>query len=315
MNVVEFERNELSKHAAGGTELMMERLYSSLPKDLLNKFQIIPSRVRELDSTKKKIYWAHDLPSDPEAQFLRDAEARDQFDLKVFVSNWQYQQFRDYLSVPFDSDSIVIENGIVPIEKHIKPDGVINIVYFTTPHRGLELLYPVYEYLYNELKVPMHLHVYSSFSIYGWEERDEPYQRLFKQLKDHPGITYHGAVTNEVIREDLKKMHILAYPSIWQETSCLQLIEAMSARLLCIHPNLAALPDTAGGTTWMYHWDMNSTIHANRFANILAMAVQSYRSDSIQKATEFCSFYANMRFNWERKAAAWKATLEGMISI
>lgn len=308
------EQNELSKNARGGTELMMERLHSSLPADLLSQFQIIPSRVRELDSTKKKIYWAHDLPSDPEAQFLKDKEARDQFDLKVFVSNWQFQQFRDYLGVPFDSDSVVIENGIVPIEEHLKPIGTINLVYFTTPHRGLELLYPVYEYLYNTLNINIHLHVFSSFSIYGWSERDKPYEPLFEKLKAHPGITYHGAVTNEVIRDELKKMHILVYPSIWQETSCLQLIEAMAAGLLCIHPNLAALPETSGGLNWMYHFDQNPTIHANRFANVLAMAIGQYDSESIQKKLNFTRFYANMRFNWESKAALWKAVLEGMVS-
>ena len=307
------EQNELSKNARGGTELMMERLHGALPEDLLNHFQIIPSRVRELDSTKKKIYWAHDLPADPEAQFLKDKEARDQFDLKVFVSNWQFQQFRDYLGVPFDSDSVVIENGIVPIPNHVKPSDVINLVYFTTPHRGLELLYPVYEFLFDTLKIDMHLHVYSSFSIYGWSERDKPYEPIFNKLEKHPGITYHGAVSNEKMRDELQKMHILAYPSIWPETSCLQLIEAMSAGLLCVHPNLAALPETSGGLTWMYHYDQDATMHANRFANVLAMAIRSINDDNIQKKLDFTRYYANGRFNFDSKAASWKATLEGMM--
>ena len=108
-------------------------------------------------------------------------------------------------------------------------------------------------------------------------------------------------------------MHILAYPSIWQETSCLQLIEAMSAGLLCVHPNLGALPDTSGGVTWMYHWDQNPTIHANRFASILAVAIQTLRTGPVQKQIEFSKVYADVRFNFERKAAAWKATLEGML--
>ena len=51
------------------------------------------------------------------------------------------------------SRTAVIKNSITPIEvKNInnkfsdrKEDSVINIVYHTTPHRGLKLLVPVFE--------------------------------------------------------------------------------------------------------------------------------------------------------------------------
>jgi UDP-glucose:(glucosyl)LPS alpha-1,2-glucosyltransferase len=62
------EVNELSVTAKGGTELMLESLHNKLPKDLLEYFQIIPSRVREIDDSKIKIYWLHDLPGDPESE-------------------------------------------------------------------------------------------------------------------------------------------------------------------------------------------------------------------------------------------------------
>ena len=42
------EKNELDRNAMGGTELMKYGLYERLPKDLMDKFQIIPSRVRDL---------------------------------------------------------------------------------------------------------------------------------------------------------------------------------------------------------------------------------------------------------------------------
>jgi len=49
------EQNELDRDSMGGTELMKYGLYDRLPKQLLERFQIIPSRVRELSKTKKKI--------------------------------------------------------------------------------------------------------------------------------------------------------------------------------------------------------------------------------------------------------------------
>ena len=70
------ERNELSKNARGGSELMQERLYRDLPKDLLDKFQIILSRVRDINPDKKRVLWLHDLPGDPESEHLKDPEKR-----------------------------------------------------------------------------------------------------------------------------------------------------------------------------------------------------------------------------------------------
>ena len=56
------ELNELNKNAMGGTELMMKRLHDSIDQDLLDRFQIIGSRVRELKEDKVRILWLHDLP-------------------------------------------------------------------------------------------------------------------------------------------------------------------------------------------------------------------------------------------------------------
>ena len=52
--------NEVDKDAMGGTELMKYALYDKLPKEMLDKFQIIPSRFRGLEEGKKPIYRVHD---------------------------------------------------------------------------------------------------------------------------------------------------------------------------------------------------------------------------------------------------------------
>ena len=109
------ETNELNKKARGGTELMQERLHNSLPADLLDKFQIIPSRVRNIDPDKKAILWLHDLPNDPESQHLADPKLRERFAKIVAVSDWQMQLYNVVLGVPY-SQSIVLKNAIYPID-------------------------------------------------------------------------------------------------------------------------------------------------------------------------------------------------------
>ena len=48
-NLEVVETNELDRNAMGGTELMKYGLHERLPKELLEKFQIIPTRVRDIE--------------------------------------------------------------------------------------------------------------------------------------------------------------------------------------------------------------------------------------------------------------------------
>ena len=134
------EKNEINTRAKGGTELMMEGLEKRLPKGLLNEFQIIPSRLRGIDSTRKSILWLHDLAEDPEAKHLSDSRGRQRFDKLVFVSHWQFTTYNKVLGVPY-GESIVLRNAIEPIYAHVKPkDGPIRLIYHTTPQRGLQVI-------------------------------------------------------------------------------------------------------------------------------------------------------------------------------
>ena len=96
------ETNELDRNAMGGTELMKYGLYERLPKDLLERFQIIPSRVRDIEPGLIPILWNHDLAGDPETLHLKDKKAEElKFAKLVFVSHWQLQQFKNYLNMFF----------------------------------------------------------------------------------------------------------------------------------------------------------------------------------------------------------------------
>ena len=71
--------------------------------------------------------------------------------------------------------------------------------------------------------------IQNSFEIYGKPELDYHFNNLYDTIKNHKHMTYHGTVSNDEIREALKNAHIFSYPSNFEETSCLCLIEAMSA--------------------------------------------------------------------------------------
>jgi len=252
---------ELSKNARGGTEMMRDRLLHYIPKEILKDYAIHLSRPREIYKDVKNILWLHDLAEDPENKILLN-EGWKQFDFFVFVSQWQRDMYIAYYKLPY-SKCMVIPNAVeVDNTNSKKSDDIINFIYHTTPHRGLELVYPIFDALSSKHD-NIHLDVFSSFEIYGWAQRDEPYKILFEKLNNHPKITYHGSKDNQTVLEYLSKSHIFLYPCIWKETSCIALIEAIRSGCLAIHPNYGALTETAEGNTVSYEYTENLSDHAN----------------------------------------------------
>ena len=312
---VKAEQNEVDQNAMGGTEIMKHALFDKLDDATLDKFQIIPSRFRGTKKGKKPIYWVHDLAGDPEMAHLKDG-GHNKFDGIVCVSHWQRQQIENYLNVPAGSLT-VLQNAIEPIPEHTKPDSkeCVNLIYHTTPHRGLDLLYPVMEWVEQTLPdINWHLDVYSSFGIYGWEERDKEFQPLFDKIKKHPKMTYHGHVDNKEIHKALQKAHIFALPSIWPETSCIALIEAMSAGCICVHSSLAALPETAANWTLMYDYTQDMNEHASRHALTLADAMRLIEEPSMKERLQMQKAYADGFYSWDVRSKQWEVFLTSLLS-
>lgn len=308
------ELNELNKNSNGGTELTTRGIFNHLSREELDGVQIITSRVRDLDPNRIRIYHLHDLPGDPEASHLRDKASRDRFDKLVFVSNWQYQQYRDYLGVPYDHQSAVIENGIDPIPLVDKPKDKIRLIYTSTPHRGLEILVPVFCAL-AERYPNIELDVFSSFGIYGpnWEERDKQFEPIFQRMREHPQINYRGWADQETVRAAYQRAHIFAYPCIWQETFCRSLAEAMSAGCLAVHPNFSALTETSGGLTVQYNGDHEDhNLHANIFAHTLMYAIENVQNNDLTNLLGFIKTYADTRYSWESIMPKWKGLISSL---
>lgn len=303
-------RNETNLNAMGGTEIIATNLAERLDPELLKEFQIINSRVRDLDPDKIRLLLCHDLPEDPESHFLKDGGHRD-FHVLVFVSNWQMQRYIETYNLPW-SKCVVIQNAIDPIPAHEKPKDIIRLGYWSTPHRGLNILVPVFQRLAEKYD-NIELDVFSSFNLYGWGQRDEQFKDLFEECEKHPKINYHGSVKNEVIRSAVQDMHILAYPSIWKETSCIVLMEAMSAGLLCVHPNYGALYETAAGWTTMYQWTEDLNQHAMAFYHVLDVAIQGLHKAEIQSSLSAQAAFANINYSWAGRVPYWNTYLEGLV--
>ena len=299
------------EEANGGTEMMRNQLYSRVDPDLLDKFQIICSRVRWIDPKKPTILWCHDTWDDPESQHLKEEERRARFEKFVFVSNYQLSTYNLALQVPY-AQSFVMQNAIEPIELKDKNKDQIKLIYHTTPHRGLNVAVAAIMELAKNYGDKIHFDVFSSFEAYGWKDRDKEFEDLFNNIREHPQMTYHGYQPNEKVREALQEAHIFAYPSIWPETSCIAAIEAMSAGCQIVCPNYAALPETTANFATMYQWSEDIQFHANVFANMLNAAIQNHYDENTQRKLLYQKNYTDNFYNWDLRASQWTGFLQGL---
>lgn len=308
-----------NREANGGTELLSRRLEAALDPTLLDKVVIYSSRVpTNLDSTKIRILWCHDVAGDPMYEHLYN-DGHTKFHKIVFVSHHQMQAFQLYYKIPY-SKCMVIDNAIVPVDitpeehaKRFKANYPIRMIYTSTPHRGLNLLIPAFKELRKDFNIT--LDVFSSFALYNQAGRDEEFNELFKACQESEDIFYHGSQPNEVVRDFLKQSHIFAYPSTWQETSCLCLIEAMSAGLVCVHSTLGALPETSGKVTIMYPYTENQQDHVNVFYQVLKNSVLEVlnNQDKVIAAGQFQKILADAKFNLDNHVNLWSSLLKFLI--
>jgi glycosyltransferase involved in cell wall biosynthesis len=303
-----WERNELNMNSNGGSEQMMEGILSRLNPKYLDKFQFIPSRVRNLHDDRIRILHMHDLPWDPEASHLKDLNSRNRFHKIVFCGQWQMNMFTRMLDIPQDQKICVIDTAINPFNpeeiKKSNPKEEIRLIYTSTPQRGLGILVPVFEKLC-ETHDNIVLDVFSSYKIYGWPEADKQFEQLFDRCRNHPKINYHGFASNDVVREHVAKAHIFAYPSIWMECNSRSLIEAMSAGAICVHPNFAGLSDTSGSITLQYNWDPDSNVHANVFYHLMDDVIKNIQKNDLTAYLQFQKTYADYRYNWNKISNEW----------
>jgi UDP-glucose:(glucosyl)LPS alpha-1,2-glucosyltransferase len=310
--------SEHSHLSGGGTELSARRLEKRLPAELLDRFQIMLGCYLRTEPNTIPIFWSQLLPKDPQGAHLAGGGWQ-RYARIVYVSNWQAREHMGAYGVPW-SRFAVIPNGIEPIavpEDRFEPipaDRPVRLVYTSTPHRGLHLLLPVFDRICEE-RDDVELHVYSSMKLYGWEREDGLFEPLYEALRAHPKVTYHGSVPNDELREALRRADVLAYPSIYPETSCLCLIEAMSAGLVCVHPNFGCLYETAAGWTRMYQFHPHPRAHALRFHRELTAAIDAVRAGDPELRSTLAAQkqYADRFHRMDRVAAEWEALLRGIL--
>jgi glycosyltransferase involved in cell wall biosynthesis len=308
-----------NQNPRGGTELQFEYLIKHVDPQLLNQFQIctsVPESI-PLSLTKINVLWQKNSYDQPNlAPWFKDKSNHDKYDWYVFNSNWNFEKFRMMFDIPLNK-SLVIKNGvgdIEPISTTYKKGDPIKIIHHCTPWRGLSVLLGAMQLVKNPL---ITLDVYSSTEVYGkrfHDQTDDQYKELYEQARQLPNVNYIGYKPNEYIKEHLKDYRLFVYPSIWEETFCISLLEAMAAGLYCVTTNFGALFET--GAEFPMYIPYSNDYHslARRFAEGIEVAAKSLEVDGINDHLKVQRDYVNRFYNWNVKGISWQRFLQGALN-
>lgn len=296
----------------GGSEILLNKLYKYTDISKYDNLNIIVStpKISSVRLSKNNILWQHLNYIDTTLEPLLDPSFLKTIDSFVYISHWQYEKFRYVFSVP-TYNATIIKNAIDPIELVSKPkDSKLKLIYASAPFRGLSVLLDAFEILNRD---DVELDVYSSTLMYGsgyQAVHEHLYEDLFNRARSMKNVNYHGYADNETIRKAMQDAHILAYPSIFEETSCLVMIEAGAAGCNLVSTNLGALFETGSEYANLITIQSDLKVLANNFAKALEETINNYWTISNQEKLKEQSDFYNQHYSWELRAKEWNSLFD-----
>ena len=139
---------KLNNECLGGSENQLRLLLKHLPDESFQNINLILNNTDPelLEKDKINILWMQHFVNQEEVKNLSDKNYISKLDYIVFNSNWNFEKFVYQFKIP-ENKSVVIKNAVEKIEYEDKPKDKINLIYHTTPWRGLSLLIKIFKNL------------------------------------------------------------------------------------------------------------------------------------------------------------------------
>ena len=302
---------KINNESLGGSENQLRLLLKHLPDESFKDINLILNNTNHdlIEKNKINVLWMQHFVNQEEAKNLGSKDYVNKLDYIVFNSNWNFEKFQYQFKIP-ESKSLVIKNAIEKIDFHEKPKDKINLVYHTTPWRGLIHLLKVFKRLNLQ---NTELNICSSTIIYGKKFDSilgKKYENIFEECKNTKNVNYLGFVENNKIIELLKNMHIYSFPSIWPETSCISAIEAMAAGCEIVTSNLGALYETCAPFATFVGFDSNFDNFEKKYQKALENSVKNFWSKENQKKIRLQQEVINLTYSWNVRSKEWISFFE-----
>lgn len=247
-------------------------------------------------NAKKSYLWLHDvIPS----QAITEKRLNN-ISKVIVLSEFQRRLFPH---VP-DEKIMVSRNGIIPSHFDIEVERVKDkIVYTSAPNRGLLCLLEMWPKIRERLpNAELHW-------AYGWQSFDkgaannpqmQAYKKLVIEKLNQAGVTDHGRIGHEELARLMKSASIWAYPTEFEEISCITGMKMQAAGAIPVCTTVAALDETVQYGHKLPYLDIYTNEKAQEeFINAIVEASAGYpKKDEMEQ-------WARSFYGWEAVAKEW----------
>jgi glycosyltransferase involved in cell wall biosynthesis len=294
--------------------------------DFLNEADVVVilshadvARYRDQFGVRKPlVLWAHHAPDQNPIMGLRDRATHAAWSRIVLLSEWQRQAFINAFGIEQERISI-LRNAVGPafLEASSQPwfetGAAPMFVYSSTPYRGLALLLLMFPTIRKALP-RAELRVFSSLAVYRKKEDEDPHRYLYEVARSLPGVHYEGSMAQPVLAKAMQRAAALTYPSVFAETSCIGVMEALATGAEVISTAFGAIPETSAGFARLMNLPRENSELINQFS---ALVIQSIRDTLTNQAAakqrrDARLAYARQHLTWGGRAAEWIAMLESL---
>ena len=258
-------------------------------------------------NTKLSIWWLHDLALRRSAGFVNATLV--QVDRIFTVSDWHRKQVGDVYNVEpkhiFATHNGMDYEAVKDIEVKGYKDRLPNsLLYSSRPERGLENLVGkggIMEAL------PDH-HLY----VCGYDNTQPNmrgyYDYLRGRCKELPNVTLLGSLGKHELYEKEAEVLLHVYPTTFEDTSCIVVLEAAACGTPLLGSNWSAVPETAKGTGAKLLNLKNKQVDLERFVKQVKHLTQEHEwNRRHEKSLE-------KHQSWKQAAEGWDAELRSMLA-
>jgi hypothetical protein len=261
--------------------------------------QACPS-IKKIAPRAKIILWNHMMPNQPALLPLFQPETAQTIDHIVYVSERQRGEFAAVAqkTVVLDGDrTTVINNAVAPCFENLftGPNEILAVkecrgAYTSTPYRGLAILSVIKE---------LPIEVYSSMKVY--QGNDDDFAAVYSSLKTNDCLELFGSVSQKDLKDKLRRIAFLVYPSIFTECHSIAILEAMASGLKVITTDFACAP------TEFIDSMPSATGSVEEYAALLRKNINNFRAHPEEWAEKIWQQvqYVNRECTWAKRAWEW----------
>ena len=263
------------------------------------------------------LLWTQHAIDQPAVAPLRHRLIHQSWDHFICVSQWQRATYLHAFAIEPERISVRL-NAIGTPFHYLFPDRAAlasgkaktpTLAYTSTPGRGLSILVDLFPLL-REIFPQLQLKVFSSMQTWQQSEDDPWLQDLYARCRATENLTLMGSLSQPELARELAQIHLLAYPNIYNETSCIALMEAMACGCDIVTTALGALPETSSGYARLVDPGPGNTYVKRYFSALLdALMLWLNEPQTVLSRLTRQVLFANTRYTWQVRVWEWESLL------